>query len=273
MSTQTRFSVNRFTTLEGAPFTAVEYSRLKFGSDQAARKMGHALADAFYAKHADALLANPAVIIPSPYNHVRNAATVMTGHFVNRLNHLLVEANGSHVDYDTIRRKVSYTSDYGFLSAAKRRGLLSHDSFYLNREFYTGKTLIFVDDVRITGAHEDKLVEVLAANQIPNPTFFLYFAEYAGTNPKIEADLNFAAVKSLADYERIAAEPGHHTIVRPIKYLLGQKSQPKLRAVLKRMPRAKLNDLFYGAISEGYNCLPGYSDSFKTLTRVFEAVK
>lgn len=263
----TRSSVHRFANVENAPFTARDYSRLKFGSDKVAQAFGHALADDFFSKHADTLLARPAVVIPSPYSYVRNAATVMTGHFLNRLNEHLVHANGQHVEYDTIRRAISYVSDYGFLSHAKRKALIGKDSFYLNKGFWRDKTLIFVDDVRITGAHEDRLKQVLAVEEVRNEAFFLYYGDYTGNQPSIEAELNFAAVASLADYRAIEKEAGHHLIVRPIKYLLGKTTRDEFLDYLKTTPTARLWKLYHSALGEGYTQIPQFTRHLRLLTK------
>lgn len=258
-----RSSVHHFSSLADAAFTAHEYSRLKFGSDICARKMGYQLAEDLFIKHADALLANRVLVIPSPFNYVKNAATIMTHHFVNRLNEILIGVNGNNVECDLIKRLIGYTADYGFLSAEKRKGLLDRDAFYLNRAFWADKTLIFVDDVRITGTHEDKLVEMLAKYDIQNPAFFVYYAEYLGDNAAIEAELNFAAVKSLEDYATISREPGHHTIVRPIKYLLGYPDRDELKVFLKGQPRAACERLYHNALAEGYTRIPGYQSNLR----------
>ncbi len=260
-----RSSVHAFANLMDAPFPVNDYSRLKFGSDIVARRFGYQLADDLFIKHADALLARPVVVIPSPFNYVKNAATIMTYHFVNRLNELLVGVNGNNVECDLIKRLIGYTADYGFLSADKRKGLLDRDTFFMNREFWADKTLVFVDDVRITGTHEDKLVEMLAKHNVPNDAFFIYFAEYLGNNPQIEAELNFAAVKSLEDYATIAREPGHHTIVRPIKYLLAHEDKVALRVFLTAQPRAMLERLYHNALGEGYSRIPGYQSNLRML--------
>lgn len=261
----TRSSVHAFSSIADAAFTAHEYSRLKFGSDICARKMGYQLAEDLFIKHADALLAARCLVIPSPFNYVKNAATVMTYHFVNRLNELLIQVDGNNVECDLIKRLIPYVADYGFLSADKRKGLLDRDTFYLNREFWADKTLIFVDDVRITGTHEDKLVEMLTKHAVTNPAFFVYYAEYLGDNPAIEADLNFAAVKCLEDYATISREPGHHTIVRPIKYLLGYPDRDELKVFLKGQTRAACERLYHNALGEGYSRLPAYSANLRLI--------
>lgn len=240
-------------------FSVYEYSLLKFGSDEVARKFGRDVATGFFETHADTLLANRCVVIPSPYNYVPNAATIMTKYFVNRLNELLVDRSGRHVEYITIPRKVSYISDYGFLSAEKRKGLLDGDEFYLPREFLQGKFLIFVDDCCITGNHENKLVEILENHGVMNDRAFVYYAKYSGSDPTIESRINFAAVKSPLDFAEIANLKEHHTIVRPIKYVLGLKNA---KDVLDRLSIEKVKEIYSGCLGEGYYKIPDYQENF-----------
>ena len=260
----TRFAAHSFSSYEDTPFDVKDYSRLKFGCDTTAKKFGYQLAEAFFAAHADKILANQCVVIPSPYNFVKNAATVMTLHFVDRINELCVNANGRHVEYCTIARKVSYTADYGFLSKEKRKGLINQDTFYINREQMRGKLLIFIDDVRITGAHEEKLVDVLTTRKLKNDAMFLYFAEYFGDQPEVEAKLNFSAIKSLDDYVDLTKTENHHLIVRPIKYLLGQ-DESNFVELTKKLDAKFLLKLFFAAISEGYSSIPLYQANLASL--------
>jgi predicted amidophosphoribosyltransferase len=268
MGKHERFYVHSFFDLEDPSFSAVEYSKLKFGNDAAAKKLGHELAVGFFHTHIDKLLANQCVVIPSPYNVIKNAATVMTDHFCNKLNEMLVQANGTHVDCSIIHRKVSYTNDYGFLSKDKRKSLIDNDSFYLNRDFTEGKTLIFIDDVRITGTHEDKLVEILKRDGIDNDVFFLYYANYYGNSPDVEAKLNFAAVRDIYDYLELAKEPHHHTIIRPMKYILSQ-TPSTVKAILPVMETRAVQDLYWGCLGEGYYKIPSYHDNFQIIAAEF----
>lgn len=263
----TQFAAHQFHNLEDAPFDPVEYSKLKFGSVKVARLFGRELADAFFAKHSDAIIANPCVVIPSPYNHVKNAATLLTEAFIDRLNDLSVNASGRHVETSIIHRKVSYIQDYGFLSKAKRKGLIDNDSFYLNTDFYKDKILIFIDDVIITGTHEDKLKEILADNDIQNETFFLYYGHYIGNDPADESRINFAAIKSIEDYLELSDEEGHQIIVRPLKYLLGQ-NYGDLYRLLNGISLNKLYNIYHGCIGEGYYKLPDYQTNFGLIRQV-----
>lgn len=264
------FSANTFSSLEDALFSIKNYSRLKFGSTSVARIFGIELADKFFQAHAGSLLAERCVVIPSPFNHVQNAATLLTHEFINRLNHLLVNANGTHVEYDVIHRKVSYISDYGFLDADKRKELIDNDSFYLNAEFYQGKTLIFVDDVRITGTHENKLKEVLENNDIYNDCHFIYYGDYVGTDPTIESKINFAALPNgIHDFAVIAQEEGHQMIVRPLKFILSQHSAV-VHNLMGSLSDSQIRAIYNGCLGEGYYMIPSYQEAFKVISGYFE---
>lgn len=270
MGYQKRFALHEFSSLNGGRFVARDYSRFKFGSDRVARAFGEELALGFFGSHAASILSNKCVVIPSPYNYVKNAATLVARHFVDALNSLLVDAGGDHVEYSTIHRKVSYTNDYGFLTKEARQGLIKNDCFYMNTRFYDRKLLLFIDDVRITGTHEEKLSEVINAEGMNNDVFYLYYASYSGARANIEAELNFAAIQSLDDYLDIICAPDQKVIVRTIKYALSL-SYSEFQALLSRTPEGFVRALYYGALGEGYYQIPAYQQNFFLLKQHFAA--
>lgn len=258
-----RLAVHHFRDMDDLQFDPADYSRLKFGSDSVAKRFGYELADVLFAAHSDILVSNDCVVIPSPYNYVHNAASVMARHLTDRLNHHMVSANGTPAEWSVIHRKVSYTMDYGFLPKEKRRALIDNDEFYFNTQFVAGKTLLFVDDVFITGTHEEKLRQIMDDAGMTNKSFFLYFGQaLPGAAPEMEAALNFSGVTSLHEYLKLMDEPNHHTIVRPIKYILGQ-DPGVLDVVLAQMKPERLRELYHGAIGEGYHKIPGYQQTFQ----------
>ena len=263
-----QIAVHHFRNFEDVQFDPADYSRLKFGSDQVARKFGYELADVAFSQYGDVFMANKCVVIPSPYNYVKNAASVMSAHFVDRLNHHLVHANGEQVEWSVIHRKVTYTQDYGFLPADQRQRLIDNDQFHFNSGFIKGKTLLFIDDVFITGTHENKLKNIMDVAEMSNRCFFLYYGKaLPGIAPETEAALNFSAVKSPMDYIRLMREPGHHTIVRPIKYLLGLETEV-LKSIIEQMEYGRLMELYHGCLGEGYFKMPNFHDNFQLISQL-----
>lgn len=267
-----RTSVHKFSSLDDCPFNPVEYSKLKFGDDKIAKKYGYELADRMFAENSDQLLVNQAVVIPSPYNFIKNAATIMTQHFVSRLNHLLVQNQGSHVEFSVIHRKMSYVNDYGFLTQKKRESLIDGDVFYPIVDFYGGKLLVFIDDIFITGTHEAKMRRVIEAAGLKNKLLFGYYAIYQGNKPQIEADLNFAGVKEVEKLVATLRRPGNHIIVRPVKMLLTLEEKAYAKA-LQQLSRAFLLKVYHGALGEGYYRLPKYQKNFLALQKFLFTAK
>jgi hypothetical protein len=267
-------SVHTITSSQPSDFTfsPQQYSKLKFGCDDAAKQFGIELANSFFHKHVSMLLANNCVVIPSPYNHVRNAASVMTDHFVNQLNHLLVNVNGSHVQTSIIHRKVTYTADYGFLAKEHRKKLIGNDEFYLNTGFLKDKVLLFIDDVRITGTHEDVLVKILNDQNIKNKAFYLYYAmvdQESEIDPSIEAKINFAGMADIDSFVKLTDQPNYNVIVRPIKYLLGLHID-QLSAALPKISIPVLTQVYNGCLGEGYYKNPAFQSNFQYLKKHIE---
>ena len=270
MRNQTQIFAHKFDSLETARFDIRDYSKLKFGSNQAARRMGQTLAVSFYDLVVKNMPEEEFVVIPSPYNHVHNAATMMTNQFINFLNLLLLNHKGSRaVELDTIHRKVSYINDYGFLDKASRKKLIDGDTFYCNKDFWGNKKLIFIDDVNITGTHEDKLIEILDENKVTNDVYFLYFAKYTGNQADTEAKLNFNHINTTdAFVKMINEERDAQCLVRPIKYLMGQAPE-EFKIILSRLPHQYVEALFFGCLGEGYDKIEKYSENFVFLHRYF----
>jgi hypothetical protein len=261
-----------FTSLDNMPFSIFDYSMMKFGDDSVARKFGYALAESFFNANRALVIGQQLVVFASPYNYVENAATVMAKHFVNRLNMLSVQHSGHSVEYSIVHRKVSYVNDYGFLSAEERKRLIDGDSFSINKHFVSGKTLLFVDDVRITGTHEHKLVELLDAAEIPlENAHFLYHANLVAesVHPGIEAQLNFASIKSIGDFASLTREPNHHMIICPIKYLLSLPENESIDLIDMLHPNSIIA-AYHGALAEGYYKIPAYHANFAVLKTVAE---
>lgn len=268
MRNQTQIFANKFDDLETATFDIKDYSKLKFGSNQAARRMGKELALQFFAQVAMKHIGEQFVIIPSPYNHVHNAATMMTDHFINYFNMLQSQYDqGRSAELDIIHCKVSYINDYGFLDKASRKKLIDGDTFYCNKEFWGDKKLVFIDDVNITGTHEDKLIEILDENQVKNDVYFLYFAKYEGNQADTEAKLNFNYINTPEAFVKmINEERDAQCLVRPIKYLMGQNHED-FKIILSQLPHYYVEQLFFGCLGEGYNRISKYAENFEFLDR------
>lgn len=257
-----QFLAHEFQCLDTASFNPRDYSRLKFGSDLVAKEFGYAMADGFYAAHRLMLITDRCVVVPSAFNTVPIAASILAEHFYNRLNDLLSRQGHRTVEMTTMHRTMSYVADYSFLPRAQREALLSADKLFINKDFIEGKVLLFVDDVTITGTHERKIEAFLAEQGLINPHIFCYYAKYNGERADIEAALNLSGISTPEAYLELIKEPNHHVVVRAVRFLL-DNTEEDLMAIVTQLDVDFLDRLYHACLSKGYNLQDTYRDKFK----------
>lgn len=264
MSAKGQFVVHEFSCLDTASFNPRDYSRLKFGSDLVARQFGHAMADAFYARHRRMLTSDRCVVVPSAFNVVPIAASILAEHFMNRLNDLLTREGHRMVEFTTMHRTMSYIADYSFLPKEQRQALLAADKLFINRDFIQDKVLLFVDDVTITGTHERKIDAFLKDQGLINPHIFCYYAKYNGERADIEAALNLSGISTPAEYLDLIQEPNHRLVVRAVRFLL-DIPEDALQSVLDKLSFDFADRLYHACLAKEYDKQDGYRDKFKRL--------
>ncbi len=259
-----RHTTHLFSSVATAGFDTAAYSRMKFGSDADARVLAREMADAYAAEHWGALTTQPTLVIPAPSTSVPVAATLMGRHFHDRLNSLLDRTGNAPVQLDYIHRAVTYNDNYAQLSLEERRRLLSDDARYMNVAFAQGKTLVFVDDVRITGTHEHKLSDMLGDLGLINPVVFATYAAYTGVEPAVEHELNHVQVRDALCVAELAQERGWQVTTRGLRLLL-ECDTATFEQVLARLPLHRRYEVYHGAIVKAYSTHPPYAQNFAAL--------
>lgn len=259
-----QFAVHDFECLDTASFNLRDYSALKFGSDRVARLFGYQMGDKFYNEYRDILVNNRCVIIPSAFNVVEIAATILARHFNNRLNELLSSNGYDIVDWTTMHRSMSYITDYCLMSKEERKRMLSGDKLYINRDYIEGKVLIFVDDITITGAHENKVNDFLGELGLTNQRIFCYYARYQGDAAEIESQLNHSGISTIYDYIKLVNEQNHHLVVRAVRFLLDQPLEDLVFA-LERLDKDFVDKLYFACLAKEYDKIEGYRAGFELI--------
>jgi hypothetical protein len=246
-----QFTVHNFKKLNSASLDIRNYSELKFGSDRVARLFGTEMADKFYEEYYDLLIHNKCIIIPSVYNIVELASTILAQHFMNRLNYLLVQNGHDTIQWTTMSRDMSYFSDYCTKSADVRDKMLKGDTFYINKDYIKDKVLIFVDDSTISGAHQRKMEDFLRESGITNHRIFCYYVRYTGEDASIESRLNKSGIRTVDQYIRLTKEYGHHIVVRGIRFLIELPSE-ELKLALQKFDDEFIIKMYPACISKEY---------------------
>jgi hypothetical protein len=235
----------------GERFDAATYSRMKHGDLAAAHVLGGRLASAVVAQ-VPALVTDPApLVLPVAYLAVPPACLVLA-HAVLRVLSAQRVARGLEPGRVIRVAKGSVThTDYATASEAERRAELAAITFRLDDDV-AGAQVLVVDDVRVTGLAEARIVEVLAAAG-PRRLVAAYVAVVQGelaSDPSVEAVLNTAAVRSVADL-RDAVREGRFTLtIRFLKRLL-QADPDERRAFLDACPPALIAEICGGASATG----------------------
>ncbi|GGE40506.1 phosphoribosyl transferase-like protein [Pedobacter psychrotolerans] len=261
------YSLHKIDNTADFGFDPNDYSRFKFGDDLVARSFGKALADGFIKYYlAENRIADQIVVISSPYSFIPTATFAMKNYFVSQLNRWLVENGGLTAQEAKVHRTITYKEDYGELSAEERMNLIGNDSFHIDKDFLEGKTLLFLDDIKITGSHERMIIKMAKAYGLNNEIHMLYFAELVNhqIHPNIENVLNYHQVKSIFDLEKIIKSGYFCFNTRIVKYILNTEHN-SFSIFLERMDHDFIHQLYDLALGNSYHLMEAYTDNLQLI--------
>jgi hypothetical protein len=254
------YSLHHINNAQTFGFNPDDYSRFKFGDDVAAKHFGIQLADGFIHQH---LCVNPIeqqiVVISSPYSFIPTATFAMKTWFVCQLNRWLAHHGYPVVQETKVHRTITYKEDYGELDAEQRMNLIGNDSFHIDKDFLEGKTLLFLDDIKITGSHERMIMKMVEAYGLGNDIYMLYFAELINKSihPNIENHLNYHQVKSIFDLDGIIKGGNFIINTRIVKYILNYDFE-SFCIFIQDQTFDFINLLYDMALGNGYHTIEAY---------------
>ncbi|MVN20210.1 phosphoribosyltransferase family protein [Mucilaginibacter arboris] len=254
------YALHQISNTHSFGFSADDYSRFKFGDEAVAKTFGTNLANGFFEK----LRVNPIhqqiVVISSPYSFIPTATFAMKNYFVYQLNQWLAEHNFPVVQEAKVHRTITYKEDYGELNAEERINLISKDSFHIDKAFLAGKTLLFLDDIKITGSHERMILKMVKEYDLQNEIQMLYFAELVNKSihPKFENYLNYHSVKSIFDLDKIINSNHFCINTRLVKYLLNYEHN-SFSVFIQTQTDAFITHLYNMALGNSYHLMESYS--------------
>lgn len=259
-------------------FLPQDYSRFKYGSKSLARRFGRELADRLLNSETFTsllpALANPygIVIYPSPYNFVPTATFALKDYFVARYNEVAIPRHGlAPLQEGKIFRSYSYNEDYGAMSKTERDAAISGDDFYIDVEFARGKTLIFLDDIRVTGSHEGRIRHLLnKTGLVAQAHLFLYFAQVSNSaqcDPTVENKLNYAAVHNLLSIDNIIKNDEFLFNTRVVKYILSAELSQFI-TFIQYQSKTFRHTLLHCAYGNSYHLQPAFESAIQVLTEM-----
>lgn len=261
------YSLYKIENEHKSPFDEGEYSLFKFGDTYFARKFAQQLFQGFIQEFKDEILEQDEIILfPSPYHSIPTASNFLCLYFKEELNYFLFENDRPACVEGKIYRQQTYVEDYGNMNYEERINLIANDTYYIDKHFVEGKFCIFLDDIKITGSHENTIDRILKEYNVNGEFIFVYFAELMNKNihPKIENHYNYFKVKTTDDLIAVINGKDFHFNTRITKYILLMQDED-FQYLYENIPAARQNEILSLAISNNYHQVEEYKTNLKTL--------
>jgi hypothetical protein len=167
-----------------------------------------------------------------------------------------------------IHRVASCETDYRKLSAEGRMQMIEVDGFHIDKEMISGKTVLALDDIRITGSHEKRILKMFDELNILNKSSFIYFAELVNPeiDPSIENRLNFWAMKTMSNADSLVRNGNLVVNTRFIKHVLSFGNEI-FSLFLEGQEESFVCSLLGMSIGNGYHQIKIYQGNLNTLRR------
>jgi hypothetical protein len=238
------------------------YSKFKHGSKTNARLFGKSVAEICKFNEGESL-----VFYSAPYNNIHTASNAFKDYLLSFLSKQIMEKN-IVVKQGKINREYSYDDDYGLMTKEQRMKAISSDLFHIDTTYITKKdTIVFIDDIKITGSHEARIKELLAREKIKNKVVFIYIAEYTGTDATIEHHLNHSQVNNLKDINDIIRNEEFIFNTRVVKFILKSDIEHFVSFITYQSHSFK-ETLFSLSILNNYHTNAKYKTNFDILRNI-----
>lgn len=249
---------------DGSTFDAAAYSRMKYGDADAARQFGKTLAEVLVAAHPDVLCDEIPPDFLVAYKSVPPACYYLSQYCLDRINLKRAYARREPGRLLQVYKSRVAASNYALASQEARQQELDTISFTLEGRSLLGKHLVLVDDVRITGAAERKILEVILP-ATPRRLTLLYLAGFReNLPPQIEDRLNTAATGGLAEIAAFIQTECFDLNIRTLKRILS--AQPvELADFLSGLSARMLEQLLRSTLATGTEFTARYDAGCQTL--------
>ncbi len=262
-----RFCVHTFKNLEDIPNDLkTEYSKFKYGDLRLAKKFARELFSSFM-KVSGSFDMKKVVITSSPYKYIPPTAMNLSKYFRDCINKTefgpfpLIKTN----------RNFLFEGDYGKLSEHERLELMSKDFISIDETIIKDKTLICIDDIRITDSHEKKMENLLLKTGIKE-LIFLYYMDYNSEDkdPTIEDRINHFYIKDITSINDMMVNNDIAINARLCKYLLSYPDKKKLLDFLEKRNYKYIELLYNSCIGDGYNKMETYKVNFDIIFSLYK---
>ena len=269
-----KYAVHSIINKDKLPIIADEYSKFKFGDISLANKYATELFEYFISNHSSWLNGkkDTIVIYSSPYSNIPTSSYFLSKAFYDLLDNYLKERpnNLFKLKWGKINRCQTYTEDYGSLNANQRYQLIKNDTYVFAQKPSENDSLLFIDDISITGTHQKVIENLLKINNYKNECIFIYYTKLDNSciEPNFENELNYSYVNSFNKLLDVINSNAFKITTRSLKYIL-RLPVTEFIYFLQSLSNSNKNGLieqFYSSsISNGYDKISEFKKNSLTL--------
>ncbi len=250
-------------------FDKEAYSKFKYGDTRIAQHYAESLTQK--------LLQNPAYlqdntatiyITSSAFRHVPTAAQSILNAFLETTK---AQLSSLKLQYFKIHRNYLDGRDYAQLTSEERERVLNQANLFIDDKVNLGNQKVWViDDIRITGKHEEKILKFLQKLGVEEVKFLYVANLQQGTELSwLEHYINHAWVKDLERLEQIVQLPYFQANARVCKFLLSYPCHASLKAFLEKLDLSKITVLFKAVKHDSFDKVENYKSAFLLLENIF----
>ncbi len=238
----------------GDLFDAYAYSRFKYGSAYMSKQYAQALCVLLRERHPELWQTSALWLTSSAYKFVPTASDSLAKYLFKYLSHTLQGRQAPVIEPVKIARTRLFPADYGNLTQQERKAIMQQVDLYFEQPLPAQQAddLVIVDDIRITGAHEHRLLE-FAKKEGFKRIYFVYIAHLSPkSDPTTEHWLNHMAVRDLRDLWDLWSTEGCLLNARICKFLLSYPDKIALTQFAKALPQRLSSRIAEGMWQDGY---------------------
>lgn len=250
-----------------APFDHEQYSRMKYGDRLATQQFAGELATKLIVECPELVTTQAAPEFFVPFKAVPPACFYLSRYCLDILNEARSDEGNEPGQLLKIHKGNVLASNYAAASSEDRQRELKSISFSLDGHSVEGKHAVVLDDIRITGAAEERMLEVLSEGR---PTYItlgyiaIFNAVQAANNPSIEHDLNHGLIQGATDLLPAIKNDNFDLNIRTLKMILDEQPAD-LEAFISACPDSLVQQLYRDATNTGVAFVEHYKTSVAML--------
>lgn len=251
-------------------FDSASYSRMKHGSRSDTKLFAREIADVIVQDMPEIVDDEQAPLFLVAYKAVQPACGYLSRYALDGINRTRVEKGLEPGEIVKVYKGQVTANDYAKASAAERQAELNGIDFSLQGTDIFDRTAVVLDDIRISGGAERRILEVIEqSDRLPTRLMLGYVALFnphqAAQAPHVESEINTVAVQSVNEVAEFMTAGNFDLNIRTLKLILGSDRDDLVRLAESVHPDY-LEDIVRGATDTGPEFILKYIDNYAFLS-------